>query len=116
MTKRKNMVRTLTGWAQIVAVIVGFVTLYVMMDQRLDRTDQKVDVIDRRLERLELKVDNIDARLTKLENLVTLDLSWRYLYQNDPARKHLRPIYHPETNTLELISGTFTDPTTARKP
>ncbi|HWA35296.1 MAG TPA: hypothetical protein VG737_14245, partial [Cyclobacteriaceae bacterium] len=71
--------RTLTGWAQIVAVIVGFVTLYVMVDQRLDQTDRRVDdkfgVIDRRLDRLEVKVDNMDARLTKLEKLVTLDLS-----------------------------------------
>ncbi|HZY81415.1 MAG TPA: hypothetical protein VFE50_17955 [Cyclobacteriaceae bacterium] len=123
MTKSKKLAHKLSGWAQTIALVVGLVTLYVMMDQRLDQTDEKVDLIDRRLYRLEIKVDgierrldDIDRRLTKLENLVNLDLSWRYLYQNDPARKHLRPVYHPDTKTLELVPVGTTNPTTVRKP
>ncbi|HWA35294.1 MAG TPA: hypothetical protein VG737_14235 [Cyclobacteriaceae bacterium] len=69
---------------------------------------------DMRLERLEVKFDSIDKRLEKTENLLNLDLSWRYLHQSDPARKHLRPLYHPDTRTLELVAVISSD-TTVRK-
>lgn len=116
MTKSKKIGRALAAWGQIVAIVACFVTGYIMIDQRFDQIDSRLDGVDRRLDSVERRLERLEIRLEKLESVVYLDLAWRYLYQNDPARKHLRPLYHPDTKTLELVPITAIDPTAIRKP
>jgi len=114
MTKRKKIRQALLAlsigdWLQIVGVLTAAVLVVIKVDKKLERLEGK-------FERLEVKVDNIDNRLQKLEDIVHLDLSWRYLYQGDSTKTHFRPFYHPETKTLEIMPIKHRKADTVRKP
>ncbi len=118
---------SIAEWVNIVGVIAGIGALIVMCVNHVNSLDRKIDALeqrmDRRTESLELAIGRLDktmeevsGELKKTSDLLNADLSWRYLYQNDPTRKHLVPRYHPDSRTLEFVDKRTVDSAGVRKP
>ena len=95
----------------IISACVG-VAMY--LDNKFDRIDmrfekmentmnRRFDEVDRRFDRIEGRLDNVEKRLDKTSSLLNNYLTWRFIYVNDPVRKHFIPVYDPINGTLEFV-------------
>lgn len=104
-------------WFNMVGVLAGLTALIVACVNHLNNQkaeiDQRLAEMARRTDQIEKTLIEIKNELSKTSDLLNADLSWRYLYRNDPTRKNLVPRYDPHTRTLEFIDRSR-DP--ARKP
>ncbi|HMJ70844.1 MAG TPA: hypothetical protein VK508_18205 [Cyclobacteriaceae bacterium] len=136
MTKGKNFMHKLGAvsiaeWIKIVGVIAGLVALIAAcvnhLNNQMTALDRKIEALEQRMDRrtqsletaigrLDKTMEDVRLELKKTSDLFNADLSWRYLYQNDPTRKHLVPRYHPDTRTLEFIDKRAVDSAGVRKP
>jgi hypothetical protein len=114
MAKRKVMkaLKTMSPveWTNIVGVAAGLIALVLgcanhLSNQKTD-TDKKIAAMERRTDEIVEMMTEMRAELKQTSNLLNADLSWRYLYRNDPTRKRLVPRYHPDTRTLEFVDTT----------
>jgi chromosome segregation ATPase len=128
MDKRKKIKRAIAAlsirdWMVVASTsvvlfsaITGVVIFLMAQISRLDRLEVAVDLlttsveklvhnaedVNSRLKRIEHSLDEMKSELQKTNDLVQTDMSWRYIYIKDPARKNFEPFYDPVKGTLEF--------------
>ena len=105
--KKKKSFRFL-GWKlkemiQFGTVIGTLIWGALYLDRKFESIDRRFEAIERRLDAIEHRLDKIEFELKKTSDLLNDYLTWRFIYVNDPTRKHLVPRYDPVTRTLEFV-------------
>lgn len=94
----------------IVSAIAFAVGGALYFERKFASIDRRFEGIDHRFEKVEGRLDKIEGELKQTSNLLNDYLTWRFLYVNDPVRKHLTPRYDPLTRTLEFVDSKTRDP------
>jgi len=66
--------------------------------------DAKIDTMAHRIDTIDHRIDNIEGQLKQTSGLLNNYLTWRFLYQHDPARKNIELRYDPNAKTLEFVN------------